>query len=334
MTPRGSTLTVPVSVPGSVSPLVPFVEAGILGSFEVQLAAAMIRLVPSASAEALLGLALAARAPRFGHVCAELDRLPTTMAGEERSGATCLPWPEPEAWADALARSPLVSTPGATHARVRPLVWDGRRLYLQRYWRDENAVAKDLLARTGSTGRGPKASPDRLSQFVVDRALDGLFGPDDGGQPDLQRLAARRALTPGISIIAGGPGTGKTRTVARLLALAHLSAAAEGDSLVVALAAPTGKAAQRMKEALRAEVPVLEQSGTISPSLGRTLTATDATTIHQLLQWRPGPRVPARPSQPTSTPTGHRRRDIHGVSAPDGPLARRGENRGPPGAGR
>ena len=95
---------------------------------------------------------------------------------------------------------------------------------------------------------------------------------------------------PGISIIAGGPGTGRARTVARLLALADLVAAAEGESLLVALAAPTGEAAQRMKEALRAEVPILEQSGTISPDLGRTLTATDATTIHRLLQWRPGPR--------------------------------------------
>ena len=271
--------------------LAPYVEAGIFGPFEVQLAATMARLAPTASAEALLAVAVAARAPRFGHVCAELDRLPAAMAGDEdRAGAADLPWPAREDWAGALARSPLVSTPGATHDRVRPLVWDGSRLYLQRYWRDENAVATDLTRRARPARRGKRPSPDTLSQFVVEKALDGLFGPDDGAEPDLQRLAASRALTPGISIIAGGPGTGKTRTVARLLALAHLAAAAEGDSLVVALAAPTGKAAQRMTEALRAEVPLLERSGTISASLGRTLTATDATTIHRLLQWRPGPR--------------------------------------------
>jgi exodeoxyribonuclease V alpha subunit len=290
MTPRG-TISSPVAVPAPVSVLAPYVEAGIFGPFEVQLAATMARLVPSASAEELLAVAIAARAPRFGHVCAELDRLPSAMAGDgNRVGVADLPWPAREDWVGALTRSPLVSTPGATHHRVRPLVWDGSRLYLQRYWRDENAVATDLSRRARPARRGRRASPDTLSQFVVEKALDGLFGPDDGAEPDLQRLAARRALTPGISIIAGGPGTGKTRTVARLLALAHLAAAAEGESLVVALAAPTGKAAQRMTEALRAEVPLLEQSGTISASLGRTLTATDATTIHRLLQWRPGPR--------------------------------------------
>ena len=291
MTPRGTMITGPVAVPAPVALLAPYVEAGIFGSFEVQLAAAMVRLVPTASAESLLAVATAARAPRFGHVCAELDRLPTAMAGDQdRSGAADLPWPAREDWVVALARSPLVSTPDAAHDRVRPLVWDGKRLYLQRYWRDENAVAKDLTRRARPARTRRRASPDTLSQFVVEKALDGLFGPDDGAEPDLQRLAARRALAPGISIIAGGPGTGKTRTVARLLALAHLAAAAEGERLVVALAAPTGKAAQRMTEALRAEVPLLEQSGTISPSLGRTLTATDATTIHRLLQWRPGPR--------------------------------------------
>ena len=291
MTPTGTTISVPVAVPAAVSVLAPYVEEGIFGPFEVQLAATMARLVPTASAEELLGVAIAARAPRFGHVCAELDRLPSALAGDgDRAGAAVLPWPAPEGWVVALAGSPLVSTPGATHHRVRPLVWDGSRLYLQRYWRDENAVATDLTRRARPARRGRTASPDTLSQFVVEKALDGLFGPDNGAEPDLQRLAARRALTPGISIIAGGPGTGKTRTIARLLALAHLAAAAEGESLVVALAAPTGKAAQRMTEALRAEVPLLEQSGTISASLGRTLTATDATTIHRLLQWRPGPR--------------------------------------------
>ena len=99
-----------------------------------------------------------------------------------------------------------------------------------------------------------------------------------------------RALTPGVSIIAGGPGTGKTHTVARLLAVAHLVAEAEGRNLNVALAAPTGKAAQRMKDAVRAEVPALEVSGTITASLARALAGTDATTIHRLLGWLPGPR--------------------------------------------
>ena len=121
MTTRGTTISGPGAVPAAASVLAPYVEAGIFGPFEVQLAAAMARLVPTASAEALLAVAVAARAPRFGHVCAELDRLPAAMAGDEdRCGAADLPWPAREDWAVALARSPLVSTPGATHDRRPP----------------------------------------------------------------------------------------------------------------------------------------------------------------------------------------------------------------------
>ena len=79
---------------------------------------------------------------------------------------------------------------------------------------------------------------------ALEAALDDLFGPAPAGPPDLQRTAVRRAMTSGVSIIAGGPGTGKTHTVARLLAVAHRLAAGEGRTLDVALAAPTGKAAQ------------------------------------------------------------------------------------------
>ena len=97
-------------------------------------------------------------------------------------------------------------------------------------------------------------------------------------------------MTSGVSIVAGGPGTGKTHTVARLLAVAHRMAEAEGRILDVALAAPTGKAAQRMRDAVRAEVSGLVSRGAVSEGVGRILAATDATTIHRLLGWLPGPR--------------------------------------------
>jgi exodeoxyribonuclease V alpha subunit len=124
----------------------------------------------------------------------------------------------------------------------------------------------------------------------VDRVLDSLFGAEGSGPPDLQRLAARRALAGGVSIIAGGPGTGKTYTVARILAAAHRVAEADGEHLTVALSAPTGKAAQRLNEAVRAEVPVLRELGVISAEVAATLNAVEATTIHRLLGWRPGTR--------------------------------------------
>ena len=162
---------------------------------------------------------------------------------------------------------------------VRPLVWDGDRLYLHRYWHYELAIAGDLArrcARSPADRAWPGPSGDG-----VDRVLDSLFEPAGSGPADLQRLAVRRALAPGVSIIAGGPGTGKTYTVARLLVAAQLVAAERGRPLSVALAAPTGKAAARMGEAVQAAVTE------IRPGRGgrRTVAATAPTTIHSLLGW-------------------------------------------------
>ena len=167
---------------------------------------------------------MAARAPRFGHVCVDLSRLDEQIVEADESALLLgtLPWPPSARWVRALEQSPLVQDPGALAlGRVRPLVWDGGRLYLQRYWYDERAVAADLThrARTGAPEDGD-GSTDAL-----EAALDDLFDPAGAGEPDLQRTAVRRAMTSGVSIIAGGPGTGKTHTVARLLAVAHRLAA-------------------------------------------------------------------------------------------------------------
>ena len=214
----GTTISGPVAVPTAASVLAPYVEAGIFGPFEVQLAASMARLVPTASAEALLAVAIAARAPRFGHVCAELivGLRPWPATGTGAAPPICPGRPR-EDWG---RRVPPFPTGVHTWCHPRPgppSGVGGSRLYLQRYRRDENAVATDLTRRARPARRGQRASPDTLSQFVLEEALDGLSGPDDGAEPDLQRLAARRAHARD-PIIAGGPGTGKTRTVARLLA--------------------------------------------------------------------------------------------------------------------
>jgi exodeoxyribonuclease V alpha subunit len=198
-----------------------------------------------------------------------------------------LVWPDPNAWVSILEGSALVSVSGSPSDRVRPLVLDGSRLYLQRLWRDEVMVATDLARRAESEGLRTGASGD---DRALQTALDDLFGPDDPQRPDLQRAAVASARNSGVSIIAGGPGTGKTHTVARLLALMHRMAAAEGRTLDARLAAPTGKAAQRMRDAVRAEVPELVRSGAISEQVERALANTEATTVHRLLGWVPGHR--------------------------------------------
>ncbi len=284
--------TTPEGAPADpVAVLSPFVEVGLFGSYELQLARTVRRLQPDVSDAALLALAVAARAPRFGHVCSRLDLAALEQADltDDGSPAPPLPWPSAEEWAAALDASGIVATPAdATAEPVRPLVWDAGRLYLQRYWHYELAVADDIHRRaTGGSYAGPDsgARADDL-EGPVTAVLDALFGAVTVGYPDLQRRAVLRGLRGGVSIIAGGPGTGKTHTVARLLAAATLVAEAQGFDLQVALAAPTGKAAARMGEAVTREVQALSEAGLIEPALAQVLTSTTPTTVHSLLGWR------------------------------------------------
>ncbi len=281
----------PVVVPAGVEVLGPFIEAGVFGEYEVQFAAAVLRLQPGVGDEELLALAVAARAPRFGHVCTPLDAMAVRLAELDGEETDDLPWPSADAWAASLTRSSIVSVVAEpTGGPLRPLVWDGDRLYLHRYWHYELAIADDLVRRCTSAGPGQSAwrsGPDAEDGGPGARLAVRPRRPDDPDgtdAPDLQRLAAQRALGPGVSIIAGGPGTGKTYTVARLLAAAHLVAAEQGRALSVALAAPTGKAAARMGEAVQAALEDIDLPEGLG-GVGGLVAATAPTTIHSLLGW-------------------------------------------------
>jgi len=289
----GSTL-----IPSEVEFLRPYVDAGVFDAGEVQLCAAVARLVPGATDDALLGLAVAARGPRLGHVCIELDdvdRLVIDRAGE----AGALRWPDVDRWTSALHAAPFVSIAGGPDDQrddqrdeqgpSRPLVWDGR-LYLQRMHRAEVAVADELRRRgtdVTTTGDGDVVPAGECSPGL-ESILDDLFGPAPVDDVDLQREAARAALTGRITVVAGGPGTGKTHTIARMLAAAHALSVAQGRTLDVALAAPTGKAASRMTEALHAAALQAQADGTLTPEVVLDLTDRTAVTLHRLLGAVPG----------------------------------------------
>ena len=155
-----------------------------------------------------------------------------------------------------------------------PLVWDGTRLYLERYWRFEERVANDLLSRARAGDGLVTPSPDLRT------VLDDLFGHRD----PLQREAAAKSLTRRIAVIGGGPGTGKTSTVARLLGAAYTAALARGRTLDLALAAPTGKAAARMTAAVHEEASV----ACLRKEVADVLKRTEAQTLHRLLGARAG----------------------------------------------
>jgi exodeoxyribonuclease V alpha subunit len=238
-----------------------FNEAGVVEAADVHVARRVTALAEEPDDTVALAVALAVRAVRGGSVCVDLS------AVAQDSGLEDLPWPETAAWLAALRASPLSGTP----AVLRLL--DDRLLYLDRYWREEEQVCADLLTRPAPV----PLSPDETARLEV--ALDRVFRPEGY---DEQRAAARIALSQGTTVLTGGPGTGKTTTVAALLALLAEQAQHLGGARPrIALAAPTGKAAARLQQAVEEEVRHLPESD--QARLGPL----KAVTLHRLLGPRP-----------------------------------------------
>ncbi len=183
---------------------------------------------------------------------------------DRRAGPDLLSWPDPVDWLAACAGSPLVAVGPDAHPD-RPLRLVGELLYLDRYWRQEELVRRQLDERAGRTG-APVDLPALRS------GLARLFGDP---APDRQRLAAATAAVRSLTVLAGGPGTGKTTTVAKLL---ELLLAQPGPAPRIALAAPTGKAAARLQQAVDDAVA----AGRLPPA------GLAASTLHRLLGRRPG----------------------------------------------
>jgi exodeoxyribonuclease V alpha subunit len=255
-----------------------FNAAGVLAPADVHVALRLAQLAHEHDENTLLATALAVRAPRLGSVCVDLAKIAATAATDLETPVDLqeLPWPETEAWVGGLASSPLVAVgdDGEDGGEDRPLRLVDTTLYLDRYWRDERAVAAHLLARND-----PAVGVDTTV------LADGLVRLFDGDEPDLQRLAAATCVLRRLAVVGGGPGTGKTTTVTRILVLLDEQAEAAGEPPpLVALAAPTGKAAARLEEAVHEEASKLELSG---PERARML-ETRASTLHRLLGRRAG----------------------------------------------
>ena len=254
-----------------------FNDIGVLSAADVHVAVRLTELAGEQDDRMALGAAFAVRGPRLGHVLVNLTtiRLTAAVDADEPVDLSALPWPDPEEWRQRLAASKLVAAGEETdpHA-ARPLRLVGSTLYLDRYWREERAVAADL--RTFSD-----APPAITDTDVLAGGLVRLFADADAGQ----RLAAATAVLRRFAVVAGGPGTGKTTTVARIVALLAEQAAAAGDPPpLVALAAPTGKAAARLEEAVHAEAATLD----VDDAVRAQLLDLHASTLHRLLGWRPG----------------------------------------------
>jgi exodeoxyribonuclease V alpha subunit len=248
-----------------------FNEAGVLTAADLHVALRLGRLGGTSDDAVLLGAAFAVRAPRLGHVCVDIATIRTTASSDLDTPVDlqALPWPGEGDWIDRLRQSPLV---GAD----RPLHLEGTTLYLERFWSEERQVAADLLLLADPPAAG-------VDVELLAAGLDRLFSSED--DPDFQRLAAAAAVLRRFSVIAGGPGTGKTTTVARILALLDEQGSAHGRRPpLIALAAPTGKAAQRLQEAVHREARELPIHGTEQARLLQL----QGTALHRLLGFNPG----------------------------------------------
>ena len=224
---------------------------GILRDLDLYLVETLLRQCQggglSGPLAAPLALALASRTIGWGHVCLDMSAVtPEWMArlhpGRE-SGALPLPAGIAEAcrmMADPVLRSECFLACGAVVGTPRsgaPFVLDGNRLYLRRYWDYEQQVASKLveLARSEMAEHLPPDIEERL-------------GPPLKAN---QKQAVLKALTRRLTVITGGPGTGKTYTAALILSLLTQGKRSGGGRLRIRMAAPTGKAAAKMDESLR-----------------------------------------------------------------------------------
>ena len=269
-----------------------WVERGWLRALDKAFVAFLHERDPQGDPLVLLAAALTSHQLGHGHVCLDLFEtlkepdfaLSLPPEGDVQTGAMLLPSQllealDGEAWCKALQASPLVEHAGqpSTDAASRPLVLSERRLYLRRYWAYERRIDTALRQRLAMPEATPADLPTRL---------DGLFGsPAQNAPIDWQKLACALATRGAFSIVTGGPGTGKTTTVVRLLALLQAPAVEAGAPLRIRLAAPTGKAAARLTESISLQVKSLEVDDKVRQKI-----PSDVTTVHRLLGSRPGTR--------------------------------------------
>ncbi|MES9845042.1 MAG: exodeoxyribonuclease V subunit alpha [Candidatus Sedimenticola sp. PURPLELP] len=213
-------------------------EQRVLTELDLQFARFICRISGESTPKLGIAAALASSSTMSGHVCLDLDdwcgRVITAGEGQVKTRL-----PAKSSWMRALHATSVVGRPG----EYRPLVLDEKgRLYLYRYWDYERQLAHDLLDRAGRAVTG-------LNERRLRQGLDELFSRSaDTPDVDWQKVAAAVAAQRGLSVISGGPGTGKTTTVVRILALL----VAQYDTPpAIALAAPTGKAAARLQGSIR-----------------------------------------------------------------------------------
>lgn len=236
---------------------------------DVHFAGFIYEIAEKKSRELALAAALVSYHTRLGHICLDLAGMAGKAVFLFEETAPPVFCPELANWRRALLESGVVGSPG----QFTPLVLDeNNRLYLYRYWDYEDKLIQFIQERV--------SDPLDPGDGSIAESLDLLFPVENSAEIDWQRIAGFVSLVQKFTVISGGPGTGKTTTVAKILALLiQLS----NSNLKIALAAPTGKAAARLQDAIRSAKKKLNCTDSI-----RNAIPEKASTIHRLLMPKPG----------------------------------------------
>ncbi|UCD82189.1 MAG: AAA family ATPase, partial [Desulfobacterales bacterium] len=234
---------------------------------DIHFAQFIAQFCPDNNPEVFLAAALVSRAVQNGDICLDLNKSAETIIFEKENGQAALICPKIDRWVEKLSGCPAAGMPG----EKRPLVLDSHnRLYLYRYWEYEKTLAELIHKRVH----------DRVSDLDIDRLINSMsvhFSEDMGESINWQKIAAATTVLKKFSVITGGPGTGKTYTITKILAL--LLEQSSVDELKICLAAPTGKAAARLQDSIRQTTQTLNCNAQIKNAIPAAVQ-----TIHRLLR--------------------------------------------------
>lgn len=217
---------------------------GIFSEIDTHFARLLTRLSGNESPEFFYAAALVSHVSSQGHICLKLS----------------------SQWSEKLSSISAVGRPG----EFKPLILDDNsRLYLYRYWQYEKILAERIKVRSGSDIEG-------IDLALLKDGLSRLFAPVEGNDTDWQELAAFMSVIKKFCVISGGPGTGKSHLVAKILAL--ILEQNKMNRLRVSLCAPTGKASVRLQEAIKISKEMLPVANYVKDAI-----PIEASTIHRLL---------------------------------------------------
>jgi len=246
-------------------------KTGYLSELDIHFARFLANLSGSDSSHFGLAAALVSNVTVNGDVCLDLSSWAETVVLEQRDGEEPVICPELAVWQEALHTNDVVGKPGD----FRPLILDEKnRLYLYRYWDYENKLSNAILRRLNEDIKG-------VDTALLKESLKRLFPPNKEGDADWQKIAAITAAFKKICVISGGPGTGKTFTVTKILSL--LIEQSKGKNLNILLSAPTGKAVAKLSESIREVKSTLNCSDVIIDSIPE-----NTYTIHRMLKTMQG----------------------------------------------